>query len=633
MDDLLLPIAVHFLIKFLGAFGIDAVGAAPGLVCRVEVTPGDLSSLLTDTAVLEEQGHPVIPLLIALYSIPHTLGFHQPDLLIFLVSLQQPQEDCSPGLLLQKLFLQLYIPLILTEVPFKLDHLHTVRGEQALVVHRGEGVAGQPHLKLRREVEGFPVQLPGRDRVPAGVVLDDGLIQLPGIIRLAHGQKTGAFQSADHGVRLRIGPAATALADEVHSDGLGVVTQDRVDGVQQRTLSVAGGLTVGDEHTLLIRHTDQGIPQRPLEVCRHIPVSAGDLINEAIPAREVRVHGFHWEVTGCFHGQIIFCPVEMELPGFQIIGAILAVDDVWIRVEPGDAYPCLSLGVLQNTVSDTAVAQLRDKLPILLLILLRYLAAIELHQAGKLLKVFAGKDAARVLDPYAAVIAVPLLGFWAVDGIVCIALGEQLRHCHLIPLIRGIVMRMLRHDRREHLGLLLIHEVLSILQLKEGGLLHAFLIDHGHFLAFFTARANTSTAQLWESSSHHAHLLEMQGRAVSSEGFRGQNFFSSMLLRHLPVQSHNVLDNVVTEDTADKSVHLRGVNGTLKQILSSNPHKVDQKEHADVGDRQTYDEQGDVNFLVLIHGATPPLSDSSEYGFPCGISGFPASQWIEAHPV
>ena len=98
----------------------------------------------------------------------------------------------------------------------------------------------------------------------------------------------------------------------------------------QRTFAVAGGCAEEDEHTLEACIAAETVTQHLLQELRFLLIAVGDLHHEAFKPFAAR-NGvvFHIAVLG----QLVLWSVRSELHGFQMQGAVFAVEDVGIRIE------------------------------------------------------------------------------------------------------------------------------------------------------------------------------------------------------------------------------------------------------------------------------------------------------------
>ena len=178
-----------------------------------------------------------------------------------------------------------------------------------------------------------------------------------------------------------------------------------------------------------------------------------------------------------------------ECHGFQVIGSVLAVNQIRVSIKLFCFNTHTVRSVLHQAVTEAAVTHLRNERHILLaLFFIVNLTAVQSHQAHKLFNLRRHQQGTNVLLPSARVISVPGLSFCTVAGIVLIALTEQVSHTCFIPGISS--------------GVLLIWQF------------RVCVLDVVHFLTDFLRRDIASIGKLKQFISHFLSHLPLSNHTI-----------------------------------------------------------------------------------------------------------------------
>ena len=459
-------VSFHVGVEPLCAAHEITVGLAPNLVSVIEGLRSGDSTVSTLALFFKELQYQIVVLLILPHDLLHVMGHFQPKPLVLEVPGDQPREDTLHSFLRLELIFQVLVLFFLLEMAVELDHPHTVRSEQRLVVDRGEVIAGEPKSELREKSRGSLIEVPGFDFLTAGELLDRFLVQFAILIALSHRDKPLTFQGRKHGVGGFGVLASLRLADDRHGRHGRIVTEKVVNGTQHGRLSVAGGLAVKNEHTFLVCHAEHRVAEGFLQILGLVCVTTSDLRNELLPPFTPRVLQGVLEIG--LHGEKVVPVMLPKFHLFEIIGAVETVNEIGVGVEflSGNRHDTRS--VLHKPVTETAISHLHDELHVLpAAVFVSDFSAIQGHQAAELLDLLSHQQRTNILSPSSLRVSEPAFRFGAIPSVILVALGKQLCHTGLVPRIAGaaclVTAFRLRFLDVKHLpGLVFVHDVATI---------------------------------------------------------------------------------------------------------------------------------------------------------------------------
>lgn len=130
-----------------------AVGLAPDFEAIIErLLSGDNLLLRPSlfTLLFEELQYQIIVFLVLFYNSAHILRHGQAEAKILEIPSHQPCKNALHCRFLLELMLQVFVLLLLCEVPVELHDTHTIRSEQGFIADEGKIIAGEPECELRK---------------------------------------------------------------------------------------------------------------------------------------------------------------------------------------------------------------------------------------------------------------------------------------------------------------------------------------------------------------------------------------------------------------------------------------------------------------------------------------------------
>ena len=242
-------------------------------------------------------------------------------------------------------------------MPVELNHLDTLRREQGFVCHHRQVVTGEPQGELRTICDSCLIERTSGDFFAACKLFDFLLVQFAVLIALTHRDKPLALESGKG--RRRGFCVFLPVTTTNHTDrgNFRVIPKHILNRVKEGTLAVTGRFAVEDKHTLLITHTEHGVPKSALQEVSLILIALCDLINELFPPRTLHITAYRVPEMG-LHGEKIVPPWLSERIVLQGICPVETVDEVGVGVEIRSRNAEFACCVLEDSVSHTPVTHL-----------------------------------------------------------------------------------------------------------------------------------------------------------------------------------------------------------------------------------------------------------------------------------
>ena len=290
---------------------------------------------------------------------------------------------------------------------------------------------------MRLECDCRLIQRTSGDFLTTCKLFDFLLVQLAVFVALGHCDEAFALQPGEGRTGGFCVLLTVSTANHTDRGNLGIVTEHSLDGVEQSRLTVTSGLTMKNEHTLLVTHTQHGITQSSLkEVCLVLVILC-NLFNELLPAFTLNRLGDS-VAKCCLHGEKIVPAMFPEGEVSKVVCTIETVNEIGVCVKLHSRDTKLTCCVLEDSISHTPVTHLIDEPGVGLsgIIVLDF-SAVENHQTNEIFNLLGHENCSLVLTPCSLVIGVPALVFRAVASFVRIEQAKQVCHTHFRPLKPG----------------------------------------------------------------------------------------------------------------------------------------------------------------------------------------------------
>ena len=355
------------------------------------------------------------------------------------VSLEQPVENGTLDLGFGKLPLEGGVTGLLVKMPVEGDNDDAIAGKQGHVVDNRQEVGVHIDLELGLEVEAVFMEETGIEGVIAGHGFDLGGIQHHAFPWLRDIHEADAGQPCDILAWLRtVGVAFHG--NGLRAGGTAVVPQHLQHAFAQGAFAVACGHTVEDGHAFMTGVAGQAIAQDLLQESGSVGIAVHDLVNVGAESFGIRVGVVG---DGTHLGEEVCAAVFGELPGVDMQGAVLAVEDVDIGIETAVWNGMVHLSVLEDVdpvvmaVPSAGVFHINRAL-----VLVVDLQSKGINEVGQFHAVFHRPETSSVRFPDTVLVVEPHLAFRHKAQAVLIEIREDVPRTDVVPGILGGVQRV-----------------------------------------------------------------------------------------------------------------------------------------------------------------------------------------------